>query len=75
MEKIQQKRQLKLVKENSATAKAEYKRQCNEVKAAVRQDKNEWLDRQSHDNETHHAKHRTREGNKLVRVLKRKWQP
>jgi len=37
LEKIQQKRQLKLVKENSATAKAEYKRKCNEVKAAVRQ--------------------------------------
>jgi len=58
--KIQQKRQLKLVKENSATAEAEYKRKCNEVKAAVRQDKNEWLDKQCHDIEKHHAEHRTR---------------
>jgi len=46
LEKIQQKRQLKLAKENSATAGAKYKRKCNVVKAAIRQDKNEWLDKQ-----------------------------
>jgi len=66
LEKIQQKRQLKLMKENSATAKAEYKRKCNKVKAAVRQDKNKWLDKQCHDIEKHHAKHRTREVYMLV---------
>jgi len=73
--KIQQKRQLKLVKESLATATAEYKRECNGVKAAVRQDKNEWLDKQCRDIEKHHAEHRTREIYKLARVLKRKWQP
>jgi len=81
LQKIQQKRQLKLVKENSATAKAEYRRKCNEVNAAVsnaaavRQDKNEWVDEQCRDIEKHHAEHRTREICKLVQVLKRKWQP
>jgi len=32
-----------------------------EVKVAVRQDKNEWIDKQCHDTEKHHAEHRTRE--------------
>jgi len=66
---------LKLSFQLSIFSKAEYKRKCNEVKAAVRQDKNEWLDKQCHDIEKHHAEHRIREVYKLVRVLKRKWQP
>jgi len=66
LEKNSAEKQRKLVKENSATAKAEYKRKRNEVKAAVRQRKNEWLDKQCHDLEKHHAKHRTREVYKLV---------
>jgi hypothetical protein len=72
---IQEKRALKIRRDDSEGADRLYKDKCNEVKKAVKVDKAKWLEDQCLDIERYYGEFKTREVYKLIRSINRKWQP
>ena len=75
LELIQQKRLFKLKRDESKEADTRYKKSCNDVKAAVREDKKRWINAQCDNIEKYYGEFKIREAYQLVRGLNRKWQP
>jgi len=59
------KQKLKLQRDQSASAEAEYRRKCSEVRKAAREDKQKWMEDKCNDIQKYHAEYRTREVYKL----------
>jgi len=74
LEKVKQKRKLKLHRDQSESAEAEYRRKCNEVRKATRGDKQKWMEDKCNDIQKYHAEYITLEVYKLIKDLNKKWQ-
>ena len=75
LELVNEKRLLRLRRDDSIQAMSKYKAQCNEVRKSAREDKRQWIENICEDIERYHGEHRAREVHKMVRNINRKWQP
>jgi len=69
------KRHLKQRRHESKSMESEYRKLCNQVRKAARQDKDHWLRQQCEDIQQSYEENKSRKTFRLIKDINRQWQP